>query len=123
GEPQHWMPGSNGFVRTEPFGGEIESEAEARAVQITIVYHQDGTIRGYRNGVAYGRPIRKSPLQVFASGEAEILFGLRHKPPGGNRHLTAMIHRAAFYDRALTPEEVAASSASAPGQVLDDQID
>lgn len=120
--PKHWMPGSNGFVRTDSFGGTAEEEAINKPVHVAIVYQKEGTIIGYRNGVAYGQPIRKSPLFNYKAGETEILFGLRHKPPGGNRFLKAKIHRAAFYDRALLPEEIAASAGESAKYVSEKQI-
>jgi hypothetical protein len=121
-EPNRWMTGSNNFARTAPFDAPEETEATTRPIHVAIVYHGDGTITGYRDGVAYGQPIRKSPLQSFRQGESEILFGLRHKPVGGNRHLTGRLHRAAFYDTALTPEEIAASAGDAAGYVAEEQI-
>ena len=121
-EPNRWMAGSNGFARTASFGAPEETEAMTRPVQIAIVYQEDGTITGYRDGVAYGHSIRQSPLQTYRQGESEILFGLRHKPAGGNRHLTARVHRAAFYDTALTPEEVAAAAGNSAGYVSEAQI-
>ena len=45
---------------------------------------------------------------VFAVG---AIFGLRHAPPGGNKHLAGTIVRAALYDTALSPTEVAALAA------------
>lgn len=109
-EPKKWMAGSNGFVRTQPFNGVEETEAKDRAVHFAIVYQKDGTITGYRNGVAYGESYRPSDLQSYPAGKAQVIFGLRHSPVGGNRMLTGRIHRAQLYDRALTAEEVAASA-------------
>lgn len=121
-DPKQWMTGSNNFLRTDSFDGAEESDAVDEPVHVTIVYQTDGTIIGYRNGVAYGRSIRKSDLQPFQANQTQVLFGLRHKPPGGNRHLTGRIHRAALYDRALTPDEVAASSGNAAEYVSEDQL-
>jgi len=112
-EPGRWMAGSNNFQRSGSFDGSDEAEAEHRPVHVAIVYRADGTIEGYREGRPYGRPTRIAPLQGFAPGDAEIVFGLRHRPAGGNRLLTGEIHRAAFYDRALSPAEIAASAAAA----------
>lgn len=109
-EPRRWMAGSNGFVRTAPFGGMEETEATARCVHVAIVYSADGTIRGYRDGQPYGQPYRPGDVQKYESGKSQLIFGLRHSPPGGNRFLNARIDRASFYDRALTTDEVAASA-------------
>ncbi len=108
-EPQHWMAGSNGFRRTDSFAGEAEV-AGNQPVQMTIVYSVDGTIAAYRNGVPYGKPYKSNGLQSFAAENTRVLFGLRHSPPGSNRFLTGTIVRARLYDRALTPDEVAASA-------------
>jgi cytochrome c551/c552 len=111
-EPRRWMPGSNNFLRSGSFGGSDEVEAGDRAVHLVIVYAEDGTITAYREGVAYGRAVREAPLQPFVAGETEILFGLRHRPAGGNRFLQGRIERATLYDRALTAAEIAASAAA-----------
>ena len=121
-EPKRWMAGSNGFVRTDSFRAPEEKEATKRPVHFVIVYAKDGTITGYRDGIPYGSPIRKSGLQNYKAGESEIVFGLRHKPVGSNKHLQARIQKAAFYDRALSPEEVAASSGNAAGYVPEKQL-
>ena len=86
-EPKRWMTGSNSFLRSDSFGGTEESDAVNRPVHVAMVYQKDGTIIGYRDGLAYGHSIRKSDLQPFKANETAILFGLRHKPSGGNRFL------------------------------------
>lgn len=121
-EPGQWMAGSNGFVRTDSFMAPVEKEAQNRPVHMTIVYKADGTIIGYRNGVPYGRAIRKSGLQHYQKNDTEFIFGLRHKPVGGNRFLKGKIFSAAFYDRALSPEEVAASAGDPTRYVPEKQI-
>ncbi|MEZ6121629.1 MAG: DUF1553 domain-containing protein [Planctomycetaceae bacterium] len=121
-QPGHWMPGSNNFARTESFRGTPEQDAVQRIVHIAIVYSADGKITAYRDGVAYGQSVRKSDLQSYQATETEILFGLRHKPPGGNRFLEANIHRAAFYSRALSADEVAASAGDPSAYVPDEQV-
>jgi hypothetical protein len=109
-EPGRWMAGSEGFRRTQSFRGPVEAEADCRPVHVAIVCAEDGTITGYRNGQSYGTPYRSGEPVTFKAGEAQVLFGLRHAPPGGNRFLAGVIHRAHLYDRALTPAEVAASA-------------
>jgi hypothetical protein len=118
-EPGRWMPGSNNFLRSGSFGGSDETEATDRPVHLALVYAADGTITAYREGLPYGEPVRVAPSQPFAAGETEVLFGLRHKPPGGNRFLKGRIERAALYDRALSAAEVAASAAA--GGVVTEQ--
>ncbi len=109
-EPRKWMAGSNGFVRTMPFKGTEEADAQGRAVHFAIVFQKDGTITGYRDGTPYGTPYRPGDLQTFAAGQFQVIFGLRHSPVGGNRMLAGRIQRAQLYDRALTSDEVAASA-------------
>ena len=121
-EAGQWMAGSNGFVRTDSFQAPQETEANSRPVHMAIVYQKDGTITAYRNGVPYGRSIRKAGLQTFNAGDTEIVFGLRHKPPGGNRQLSAKILSAALYDRALSPGEIAATAGNPSAWVPGEQI-
>ncbi len=111
-EPGRWMAGSDHFHRTQPFGGEPETEADRDYVHVTIVYETDGTIRAYRNGVAYGQPYRRTELRPFPAGQARVVFGARALPPGANFMLSGTIREARLYDRALTAEEVAASAGS-----------
>ena len=120
-EPGRWMAGSNNFARSGSFGGPSEDGAKEAAVQVVLVYTEDGTITAYRDGEIYGKPMRVAPLQPFVAGETEILFGLRHKPAGGNRLLKGRIERAAIYDRPLTAAEVAASAA-AGGRITEQAI-
>jgi hypothetical protein len=110
--PRRWMAGSNNFARTRPFSGSDEVEAVERPVHVALVYRADGSITGYRDGLPYGNPITPGPLQSFAAGNTEVLFGLRHRPGGGNRYLKGRLHAAALYDRPLSQEEVARDAAS-----------
>ena len=116
------MPGTNNFARTQPFSAPEDREAATRPVHVAIVYQADGTIVGYRDGKPYGQPVKKAPLQEYDADNAEIIFGLRHKPAGGNRYLRGRIFRASLYDRALSPEEVAASAAGSIESVSEEAI-
>jgi len=109
-EPACWMAGSNNFGRTESFHAPRETEADKRPVVITITYAEDGTITCYRDGRRYGTSYRKGEPVTFRAGQAQVLFGLRHGSPGGNRMFSGVIERAQVYDRALTSDEVAASA-------------
>ncbi len=111
-EPDCWMAGSNNFARTQSFDGPPETAADKELVQIVIVYCDDGTIRCYRNGDPYGKPYRTAGPVTFSAAQSEVIFGLRHGSPGGNRMLSGVISRAALYDRALSADEVAASTAA-----------
>lgn len=120
--PQHWMPGSNNHVRSESFQGPAETQANKQPTHVATVYQADGTIIAYREGIAYGRPVRKAAIQKYSAGDAEVLFGLRHQPKGGNRFLSGRIHKAALYDRALSPAEVAASAGHAVDHVSEQEL-
>ena len=117
-EPKKWMAGSNGFVRTESFHGPDETTAHNEFVHVAMTYQADGTISGYRNGIKYGTPYKSSGLVTFRAGAAQIVVGLRHAPPGGNRMLAGTVDKVQLYDRALTPAEIAASAGT-----LSDAID
>jgi hypothetical protein len=121
-EPGEWLAGSNFFARTQSFEGPKEEQAKEQPVHVAIVYSSDGTITGYRDGLPYGKPYKSSGPLIFKAKESQIVFGLRHGPPGGNKHLAGAIERASFYDRALTPEEVAASAGVASKQIREVEL-
>ena len=110
-EPKRWMAGSEGYARTQSFQGADEVAAQSDFAQIVIVYQEDGTITGYRNGEAYGKSYQVSAPATFEAGTAQVVFGLRHGTNAAEgRMFAGWIDRAALFDRALTPEEVAASA-------------
>ena len=121
-DPRQWMAGSNGFERTQSFAGPEETEADAVVVHVAIVYEANGTITGYRNGQVYGTPYKSPGLQTFKPGQSQVVFGLRHHPPGGNRLLKGGIERAQLYDRALSSEEIAASAGTVTMHVSEREL-
>ena len=121
-EPKRWMAGSDSFRRTKSFGGTIESSADEQPVHVAIVYEADGTIIGYRNGKPYGKPYKSTGPRVFEAGTAHVVFGLRHLPAGGNRMLRGRILRAKLYDRALSPDAIAASAGADSRYVAESEI-
>lgn len=121
-EPRRWMAGSNTFTRTQSFAGSDEVEAVDRPVHVVTVYHEDGRIESYRDGLPYGQPVQPGPLQPFTAGNAEVLFGLRHRPAGGNRFLRGRLLQAALYDRALDADEVARATASGSEHVSEAEL-
>lgn len=112
-----WIAGSEGFARTRDLDGEPETADPQQVVHVAVTYAANGTISVYRHGRPYGRSYTTNPPKQFRAGEAQILFGLRHMPPGPNRTLAGVIVRAAIYDRALTAEEVAGSALREPSWV------
>lgn len=121
-DPQQWLAGSNSYERTESFNGNAETEADENIVQVAISYHPDGTIVGYRNGIRYGKEYRSKGLATYRAGEAHVVLGLRHSPPGGNRFLRCKIERARLYDRALNDQEIAAAAGELRLLVSDQDI-
>lgn len=111
-KPGHWISGSNNFARTEDFAGSEPETKPSLKLHLVMVYEEDGTTRLYRNGSPYGKPFRKAKV-VFPKDRSFVLLGLRHLPPGGNKHLSVRIDKARLYDRALSAAEV--SSAAAEG--------
>ncbi|AMV34741.1 Planctomycete cytochrome C [Pirellula sp. SH-Sr6A] len=104
--PREWMAGSNNFVRTRAVQGEKEGSALNTPVHLAITYAPDGTIQIYRNGARYGIDYR-TPEKLPTQGvPLQLLVGLRHTPPGGNRSLHGKVFQAALFDRLLTEEEL-----------------
>ncbi len=121
-EPRRWMAGSDGFSRTSSFNGNEEDEAHERVVHLAITYADTGTISGYRNGQPYGTPYQSNGPFKFKSGDAHLIFGLRHGQPGSNRMLRGIVCRARLYDVALTADQVAVSANLDQGFVSAAQI-
>ncbi len=106
---RHWISGSNGHRRTLDFPDSTQETAVNQLLHLVIVYKADGTTTMYRNGKPYGKPYRRGSA-TFPKNRTSVIFGLRHLPPGGNKYLNVSIDKARLYNRALTPEEVAASA-------------
>ncbi|WP_223123518.1 DUF1553 domain-containing protein [Gimesia maris] len=109
-QPGHWLAGSDHFHRTKSFQGPQEQEAIEKEVQIAIVYSAEGKITAYRNGQLYGKSYQSRGLQSFPAEKTEVLIGLRHGSPAGNRLLQGVISKARLYDRALTATEIQQSA-------------
>lgn len=121
-EAKRWMAGSNGFARTQSFGGPAETEADKQPVHIAITYKSDGTITCYRNGQLYGQPY-KTGIARFAKETAQVLFGLRHGTGvSDGRMLSGGILEAALYDHALSPHEVAAAAGAMSQSVSREEL-
>ena len=113
---REWLAGSDFHRRTMAFDGDAEKQADQTVVHLAIVYKADGTIIGYRNGVPYGRPIRKSDMQEYAAGKSQLALGIRHgtSANSSNRMLQGKIYEARFYDYALDDDEINASYSDVP---------
>ena len=109
-QPRRWILGSDGFARTQDFGGPREKQSLKKPVHLAITCAADGTITGYRNGELYGKPYRASKALTFRARQSEVLFGLRHGQPAEGRLFKGKILEARLYDRALTAKEVAAAA-------------
>ncbi|MEO2017553.1 MAG: DUF1553 domain-containing protein [Fuerstiella sp.] len=121
-DPRQWMAGSNGFTRTQSFNGPQEHKAMEQPVHVAIAYHPNGRIVGYRNGLPYGKPYKSNGPFEFKAGESVVSFGIRHLPAGGNRMLAGRVIRAQLYDRALTAEEIAATSGVASAFIPESRV-
>ena len=120
--PRAWMSGSETFKRSQVHGGPAESEADKKPVHVAIVYHSDGRIIRYRNGVEYDQ-VYKASVANFKKGGAHMIFGMRHGTSASkSRMLAGRILRAQFYDRALSSEAVAASAGVESNFVSDEQM-
>jgi|TARA_B100000959_G_scaffold212426_1_gene223413 mono/diheme cytochrome c family protein len=108
-QPRHWISGSNRFARTQDFPESTPETKPDQRIHLAMVYQEDGAVTLYRNGKPYGKPFRTG-VATFPKGHSSIIFGLRHLPPGGNKHLHVSLARARFYNRALSAEEVAGSA-------------
>ena len=102
---RHWISGSNGFSRTDDFAGSKPEDSVNRTIHLIMTYQPNGMISLYRNGEAYGKPYKK-PLATFPKGKSSVIFGLRHLPKGGGKHLAVTIDKARLYDRALNVKEI-----------------
>ncbi|HUF62194.1 MAG TPA: DUF1553 domain-containing protein [Verrucomicrobiales bacterium] len=109
-EPRRWLAGSNFFERTRDFGGPAENGSAGESIHIAVVWDGDGTIAGYRGGEPYGKAYRSGGPAHFPPETAEIVLGMRHSPAAPGKLFAGRILRARVFDRALSPEEVAASA-------------
>ncbi|MBC8873501.1 MAG: GH32 C-terminal domain-containing protein [Planctomycetes bacterium] len=114
-EPQVWMPGSNGYSRTnkEQADWSKETTGPDQFVQMAIVYegHQ---ITMYRNGELYAEYATSGQPYAFGANTA-ILFGPRHLSKGVDCFFGRM-RDARVYAEPLDGETIAAME---PGKPID----
>lgn len=120
-EPRKWVNGSDFFRRSRNLDGPTETAKPGEWVHVAVSYRTDGTVAFFRNGQPYAAPHRPdAPLATFPA-DARVLFGRRHTG-GGRAFLAGEMDEARLYDRALSPEEVAASFRAGPGGVTAEDI-
>ena len=117
-----WLAGSNFFARTKSFGGPVEADAMKGPVHLAVTYSADGTISGYRNGIAYGESYKASKPVEFIAGQAVVSFAIRHLPAGENKMLQGRISRAQVFDRALSAKEIGLLYKAGGGGVPDEDV-
>jgi len=113
--PRRWMPGSNGFARTEKSQAQWPAETATgdQFVQMAIVY-RGRDIAVYRNGEPYAHYTMANAPQVFGP-QAVVMFGRRHlEARDAQREFSGRIKDARVYARPLDRATIAAL---VPGQV------
>ncbi len=111
-----WVAGSNGHVRTLPLAtlGASRETASSEFIHLAAVYHSDGTIQMFRNGVPYGASYKpKANLFRTTPGQVRVVVGLRHFG-GGTPYFAGEIAEARVHTRALLPFEVLSSYRAGP---------
>jgi beta-fructofuranosidase len=114
-EPKRWMPGSNGFSRTQKdqAAWPAESALPDQLVQLAIVY-RGREIAMYRNGQEYaGYTVARDPQQF--GWLSMVLFGRRHVDAADReRTFIGRIKDARIYAQPLDQRTIAALK---PGRV------
>ncbi len=112
-EPQVWMPGSNGYSRTNQTQTDWpkETATPGQFVQMAIVYHGQ-QITVYRDGVLYAEYSTSGQPHAFGTNTA-ILFGQRHLVRGVDCFL-GQIRDARIYNRPLDQETIAGMQPGKP---------
>ena len=120
-DARKWVNGSDNFRRSRALDGVTETAKPGELIHLAVSYRADGTVAFFRNGVPYAAPYRPdAPIAVFPT-DARVLLGRRHTG-GGRAFLAGEIDEARLYDRALTPEEIAASFRAGPVGVGPEEI-
>ena len=115
-EAKRWMPGSNGYSRTEKDQKlwPAEGASGKQFVQLAIVY-RGREIAMYRNGKPYAHYTMTQDPQRFGL-HSVVLFGRRHLDAADpERTFLGRIKDARIYDRALDQHTIASLK---PGQAM-----
>jgi len=107
-----WMNGSSFFNRTQDFIPGFEETTIGTLIQMAISYEDLGggnlRVTGYRNGVQIGQYVTPN-ASSWATGDAEVFFGLRHGSTGGGPGaLDALIAEGRIYNEVLSQAQIAA---------------
>ena len=114
-KPRRWMPGSNGFARTEKDQARWPGETASadQFVQLAIVY-RGREVSMYRNGQPYAKYTMAQDPQQFGS-HPTVLFGRRHLDATDTaRSFAGRIKDARIYPRPLDQPTIAALK---PGRI------
>ena len=118
-EPKRWMPGSNGFARTQKDQTQWPAETAAadQFVQMAIVY-RGREVAVYRNGEPYAQYTMAQEPQLFGP-QAIVMFGRRHLDARDteDRSFAGRIKDARIYAEPLDQKTIAALL---PGRVSED---
>jgi len=112
--PGTWMPGSDGFRRTQQQQADFPKEiaVSPAPVQVAIVY-QGRQITLYREGVR-AATYTAAEIERFPA-DSLVLMGLRHLDAAPeNRFFTGSIDDARIYASALGPDQIAALRPNRP---------
>jgi hypothetical protein len=124
-EARRWMAGSDFFERTRSLESPAETAGPGEIIHVAIVYEAGGRIAFYRNGAPHGKSyVPEGPsasLRTYPRAAARVLIGLRHAG-AANGFLAGEIEEARLYDRALEPEEVAASFRAGPLRIAPEEV-
>jgi beta-fructofuranosidase len=117
-EAKRWMPGSNGFTRTEKnqAAWPAENAAADEFVEMAIVY-RGREIAVFRNGEPYAKYTMAQSPQAFGP-QAVVMFGRRHLDAGDpERSFAGRIKDARIYAQ---PLDAATLAALRPGEISAD---
>ena len=120
-DARKWVNGSDNFRRSRALDGVTETAKPGELIHLAVSYRADGTVAFFRNGVPYAAPYRPDATLAVFPADARVLLGRRHTG-GGRAFLAGEIDEARLYDRALTPEEIAASFRAGPVGVGPEEI-
>lgn len=112
--PRRWMPGSDGFRRTqrEQDSWPEETDDAQDLVQVAITYN-DRQVEVYRNGQIYARYNMPVPPQEFGP-QSIVVAGMRHVEQQDAAHFAGAIDDARIYDRVLSASQIAALKPGVP---------